>query len=130
LVQAFTERYARELRKEITAIPKETMKALQDYDWPGNVRELENVIERAVILCTGQVLQLAEKLENPTISQPSELKTLEEMEREQILKTLSQTRWRINGTKGAAAILGLHPSTLRARMQKLCIRRPEMTNLV
>jgi formate hydrogenlyase transcriptional activator len=128
MVQVFTERYARELGKEIAAIPKETMKALQDYHWPGNVRELENVIERSVIVCSRPVLELADKLENPTISQPSELKTLEEMEREQILKTLSQTRWRINGTKGAAAILGLHPSTLRARMQKLGIRRPEMTN--
>jgi len=126
LVQAFTERYSRQLRKEITAIPKETMKALQDYDWPGNVRELENVIERAVILCQGPVLQLAEKLENPIISSSFPLRTLEETEREQILKTLSETHWRINGQKGAAAILGLHPSTLRARMQKLGIRRPEI----
>ncbi|MCU0596104.1 MAG: sigma 54-interacting transcriptional regulator [Desulfobacterota bacterium] len=126
LVQVFTERYARELRKEITAISKETMKAFQDYDWPGNVRELENVIERAVILCTDPILQLAEKLENPAVSVSSGLKTLEETEREQILKTLSQTRWLINGSKGAAAILGLHPSTLRARMQKLGIHRPEI----
>jgi PAS domain S-box-containing protein len=128
LVQVFTERYSRELRKEIAAIPKETMKALQDYDWPGNVRELENVIERAVILCQGPVLQLADKLENPTVSPSSDLRTLEEMEREQILKTLLETRWRINGQKGAAAILGLHPSTLRARMHKLGIRRPEVKN--
>jgi len=126
LVQVFTERYARELGKEITAIPKETMKALQDYDWPGNVRELENVIERAVILCQGPVLQLADKLENPTVSLSSGLRTLEEMEREQILKALSETGWRINGKNGAATILGLHPSTLRARMQKLGIRRPEI----
>jgi transcriptional regulator with PAS, ATPase and Fis domain len=129
LVQVFTERYARELGKEITAIPSETMRALQDYDWPGNVRELENVIERSVILCTGSVLQLADKLENPPVSLSSDLRTLEEMEREQILKTLSETRWRINGKKGAAAILGLHPSTLRARMQKLGIRRPEINSL-
>jgi transcriptional regulator with GAF, ATPase, and Fis domain len=125
LVQVFTERYARDHGKDIAAIPKETMKALQDYDWPGNVRELENVIERAVILCQGSVLQLADKLENPTVSPSSDLKTLEEMEREQILKTLSETRWRINGKNGAATILGLHPSTLRARMQKLGIHRPE-----
>jgi PAS domain S-box-containing protein len=126
LVQVFTERYARELGKEIAAIPKETMKALQDYDWPGNVRELENVIERSVILGSGPVLQLADKLESQTVPPPSGLRTLEETEREQILKTLSETGWRINGAKGAAAILGLHPSTLRARMHKLGIRRPEM----
>ena len=125
LVQVFTERYARELGKEIAAIPKETMKALQDYNWPGNVRELENLIERAVILCPGPVLQLADKLENPTASPSAGLRTLEETEREQILKTLMVTAWRVNGKNGAAAILGLHPSTLRARMQKLGIRRPE-----
>jgi formate hydrogenlyase transcriptional activator len=102
------------------------MRALQDYDWPGNVRELENVIERSVILCAGPILHLADKLEKSTVLPSSDLKTLEEMEREQILKTLSETRWRINGNKGAAAILGLHPSTLRARMQKLGIRRPEI----
>jgi formate hydrogenlyase transcriptional activator len=126
LVQVFTERYSRELGKEIAAIPKETMKELQDYNWPGNVRELENVIERAVILCQGPVLELADKLENLAVSPSFPLRTLEEMEREQILKTLSETRWRINGQKGAAAILGLHPSTLRARMQKLGIHRPEI----
>jgi PAS domain S-box-containing protein len=127
LVQVFTERYAREHAKEIAAIPKETMNALKNYDWPGNVRELENVIERAVILCQSPVLQLADKLEDRSVSPASGLKTLEEMERDQILKTLTETRWRINGKNGAATILGLHPSTLRARMQKLGIRRPEIT---
>jgi len=100
------------------------MKALQDYDWPGNIRELENVIERAVIQCSDPVLQLADSLDNSGVSLSNSLRTLEETEREQILKTLSATQWRINGRKGAAAILGLHPSTLRARMHKLEIRRP------
>ena len=63
MVQAFVERYSRKLGKQITSIPKETMKTLQDYPWPGNVRELESIIERAVILCHGPVLQLADKLE-------------------------------------------------------------------
>ena len=63
MVQAFIERYSRKLGKQITSIQKETMKALQDYPWPGNVRELESIIERAVILCPGPVLQLADKLE-------------------------------------------------------------------
>ena len=125
LVQAFVERYARKLGKQITSIPKETMKALQDYPWPGNVRELESVIERAVILCPGPVLQLADKLEISSLPLSSSMRTLEEMERNQILKALSETRWRIEGKDGAAAILGLHPSTLRARMHKLGIVRPE-----
>jgi hypothetical protein len=112
--------------KQITSIPKETMKALQDYPWPGNVRELESVIERAVILCPGPVLQLADKLEISSLPLSSAVRTLEEMERNQILKTLSETRWRIEGKDGAAAILGLNPSTLRARMHKLGIVRPEI----
>ena len=125
LVQAFIERYARKLGKQVTSIHKETMKALQDYPWPGNVRELESVLERAVILCPGPVLQLADKLETSSLPLSSAVRTLEETERNQILKTLSETRWRIEGKDGAAAILGLHPSTLRARMHKLGILRPE-----
>jgi formate hydrogenlyase transcriptional activator len=125
LVQAFIERYSRKLGKQITSIPKETMKALQDYPWPGNVRELESIIERAVILCPGPVLQLADKLEISSAPLSSAVRTLEEMERNQVIRTLSETRWRIEGKEGAAAILGLHPSTLRARMHKLGILRPE-----
>jgi formate hydrogenlyase transcriptional activator len=63
MLQAFIERYSRKLGKQITSIQNETMKALQDYPWPGNVRELDSIIERAVILCPGPVLQLADKLE-------------------------------------------------------------------
>ncbi len=125
MVQAFIERYSRKLGKQITSIQKETMKTLQDYPWPGNVRELESIIERAVILCPGPVLQLADKLEISSPPLSSAVRTLEETERNQILKILSETRWRIEGKDGAAAILGLHPSTLRARMHKLGIVRPE-----
>jgi formate hydrogenlyase transcriptional activator len=123
LVQTFAERYARKLGKQITSIPKETMKALQDYPWPGNVRELENIIERTVILCPGPALHLAEKLEISSPPLSSDMRTLEETERNQILKILSETEWRIEGKDGAAAILGIHPSTLRARMHKLGITR-------
>ena len=122
MVQTFTERYAKKFRKQITSIPKETMKVLQNYPWPGNVRELESVIERAVILCPGSTLQLADKLVSPSLS--SITRTLEETERNQIVKILSETRWRIEGKNGAATILGLHPSTLRARLHKLGIVRP------
>jgi formate hydrogenlyase transcriptional activator len=125
MVQAFIKRYSRKLGKQITSIQKETMKALQDYPWPGNVRELESIIERAVILCPGPVLQLADKLEISSPPLSSTMRTLEETERNQVLKILSDTRWRIEGKNGAAAILGLHPSTLRARMHKLGIVRPE-----
>jgi PAS domain S-box-containing protein len=125
MVQAFIERYSRKMGKQITKISKETMKNLQEYPWPGNVRELESIIERAVILCSGPVLHLADKLEisSPTLSVA--MRTLEDTERSQILKILSETKWRIEGKDGAAAILGIHPSTLRARLHKLGMVRPE-----
>jgi transcriptional regulator with GAF, ATPase, and Fis domain len=125
MVQVFTERYSRKLGKQITTIHKETMRTLQEYPWPGNVRELESIIERAVILCPGPVLHLADKLEVASPVVPSAVETLEETERHQILKILSEKKWHIEGKSGAAAILGLHPSTLRARMHKLGIIRPE-----
>jgi len=78
-----------------------------------------------VILCPGPVLQLADKLATSHPPIASIVRTLEETERNQILKILSETRWHIEGKDGAAAILGLHPSTLRARMHKLGIVRPE-----
>lgn len=127
MVGSFMERFSRKLGKSITSIAKETMKTLQDYPWPGNVRELESIIERAVILSPGSALQLVDKL---TISSPpisSAVRTLEETERNQILKILAETGWRIEGNDGAATILGLHASTLRARMHKLGVARPETT---
>ena len=125
MVQSFIERFSRKLGKKITSATKETMKTLQDYPWPGNVRELESIIERAVILSPGPVLQLVDKLKasSPTIS--SAVRTLEETERNHIMKILTETGWRIEGNDGAAAILGLHASTLRARMHKLGITRPD-----
>ncbi len=124
LAQAFVEQYSRKLGKQITSVPEAIMKKLQEHPWPGNVRELESVIERAVILCPGPVLQLAENLESFSLPPSSATKTLEDMEKEQILKTLAETNWRIEGKNGSAEILGLHPSTLRARMNKFGIKRP------
>ena len=126
MVQAFIVRYSKKAGKQITSIPKETMMVLQDYPWPGNVRELESIIERAVILSPGPVLQLADKFETSSPQISSTVRTLEASERNQIIKILSEARWRIEGNDGAAAILGLHPSTLRARMHKLKIVRPKV----
>ncbi len=123
LANSFVDRFSRKLGKEITSIDPEAMHALQNYSWPGNIRELESVIERAVILCPGPVLKLADQLETQATSS-SGLKTLEEIDRAQILKTLHDVGWRIEGKNGAADILGLNPSTLRARMHKLQIVRP------
>ena len=125
LVESFVNRYARKTGKKITSIPKETMRILQDYEWPGNIRELESIIERAVILCPGPGLQLVDHLDISHPSVSSEGVTMQEMERLHILKVLSETGWRIEGENGAAGILGLHPSTLRARMHKHKIVRPK-----
>jgi PAS domain S-box-containing protein len=125
MAEAFVERYSRKLGKKITKIKDETIKELQDYPWPGNVRELESIIERAVILCPGPILQLADKLEISSPSLKSAMRTLEDTERSQIITILMETKWRIEGKDGAAAILGIHPSTLRARLHKLEIARPE-----
>ncbi|MEJ2690599.1 MAG: sigma 54-interacting transcriptional regulator [Deltaproteobacteria bacterium] len=129
MVEAFVERYARKLGKRITSIPKKTMQALQNYPWPGNVRELESIVERAVILSPGSEFKLADTL-HPPFSSPEPVAggTVKEMERTLIAKTLSDTQWRIEGKHGAAALLGLHPSTLRARMHKLGIKRPATSN--
>lgn len=125
LVIAFVEKYAKKYGKQISSVSKETIKILQDYTWPGNIRELESVIERSVILCHGHILHVAEKPETAPLFSTTNIQTLEEVERMQILNILSHTGWRINGKDGAASILGLHPSTLRARMHKLDIQRPE-----
>ena len=124
MVQAFIDRYSRKMGKHIKTISKDTMATLQDYSWPGNVRELESIIERAVILCPGPVFHLADQLDCSSPAYTTAARTMEETERNQILKILSETRWRIEGKDGAAAILGLNASTLRARMHKLGVLRP------
>jgi len=102
------------------------MTALQRYPWPGNIRELEHVIERVVIVSEGQELEPIDWL-SPVSGKGSgngKTLTLEEMERQHIHDVLEQTNWRVSGDKGAAAILGLKPTTLEARMKKLGISRP------
>lgn len=126
LVRFFVDKYARRIGRQIKSIPKAAMKVLEAYSWPGNVRELEHVIERAVITAEGSVLKLADRLEPLHDAHAAErpLKELAAMEREHIERVLKETSWRIEGPKGAAAILQLHPSTLRFRIKKLGIRRP------
>ncbi len=123
LVDWFTHKFSKKLGKPIRKIPINIMKTLQRYRWPGNVRELENVIERAIINTQGTSLQLLESLpgEKSEGIETETPKTLAENEKKYILQILEKTRWRIEGPKGAALILGLHPSTLRARMRKLGI---------
>jgi formate hydrogenlyase transcriptional activator len=124
LVRYFVMKYGTKLGKRIKTIPETTVGALEASPWPGNVRELENVIERAVIITRGSELELGDWLPKPGVPPTgARIQTLEEMEREQIIKTLELTGWRVSGERGAARLLGLKPTTLEARMKKLGIQR-------
>src|ERR1700732_2231264 len=126
LVVHFEQEATRRMHKTIDTIPSETVDALIQYRWPGNIRELENVIERAVILSPGPVLRLSPRDLKSRITPGQNTdrhQTLEEVERNHILKTLKETRWVLSGSGGAAARLGLNRSTLYFRMKKLGIAR-------
>ncbi len=126
LVRHFVDKYARKSGKKIETVPKDAVKALQGYSWPGNVRELEHVIERAVIITEGPVLQIVDYFQTPRAANAIESspKDMAAMEREHILLVLRETNWIIGGPRGAASILNIHPSTLRFRIKKLGIQRP------
>ena len=125
LVGHFLKKYTVKTGKAVETVSTQAMQTLQSYHWPGNVRELENVIERGIILARGNVLEDPDipKL-RPTHSEPltSPSATLEEVERAHILHVLEETKGVIEGPKGAAMILGLRPSTLRSRLQKLGLK--------
>jgi formate hydrogenlyase transcriptional activator len=126
LVRHFVRTYAQRLHKRIDTIPAAAMEALTHYSWPGNVRELQNVIERAVILSPGPAFRLApDELprSRPAEGPPARVGTLEEVEREHILRVLRETHGVIGGPQGAAARLGLRRTTLLYRMEKLGISR-------
>jgi len=133
LVMFFLDQFAKSLGKPVATVTAETMASLQSYDWPGNVRELQNVIERAVILSGGATLEVGPmKLsasapgatDIPAAAPaPRPLASLEEVERSHVLAALEKTGWVIDGTRGAAAILKIHPNTLRSRLDKLGIKR-------
>jgi PAS domain S-box-containing protein len=128
LVRHFVQKYAASLGKAIDTVPLATLARLQAYSWPGNVRELQHVIERAVIVTRGPSLEFGDWLREPAaeasaVGVKTPVTTLEQMEREHILKTLEITGWRVSGEHGAARLLGLKPTTLEARMKKLGIER-------
>ncbi|MEW5734296.1 MAG: sigma-54-dependent Fis family transcriptional regulator [Thermodesulfobacteriota bacterium] len=126
LVQRLLGKLSKKLGRPIESVSAGTMRTLVAYEWPGNVRELENVLERAVIGSPGPELRLPETLETPSAASalPGRRKTLQEVEREYILETLKETKGQVGGKNGAAALLNLPTSTLRARMKKLGIPKP------
>jgi PAS domain S-box-containing protein len=144
LTSFFVERFARQLGKQGIAIAQETIDALTQYDWPGNIRELQNVIERAVVLSQGPILRLGRDLLPFSNDDPEPANevgdgissdkpksegdlnahlSLQQVEKRHILEVLARTEGVIEGSRGAAKLLGLHPNTLRSRMKRLGIGR-------
>jgi formate hydrogenlyase transcriptional activator len=141
LVMFFIQRHAKRIGRTVEGVSRESMDRLARYGWPGNVRELENVIERALVLSRGGVLDvgrdflpsLPAEVPAPPVSQvlpmpaapviPAGTGTLEDIERAHIAATLERTGWVIEGPRGAARILDMHPNTLRSRMKKLGLER-------
>jgi formate hydrogenlyase transcriptional activator len=131
LVQACLQRLSQQLRRPIEGVSPESLRQLVAYDWPGNVRELHNVLERAAIVSRGPLLDVCGLIAPPgpraaalrERGAPSREhgETLRECERQHILGALARSSWKIAGSRGAAEALGLHPNTLRSRMQRLGI---------
>jgi formate hydrogenlyase transcriptional activator len=130
LVDTFVREFSGKMGKRIRNIPKRTMEELQRYQWPGNIRELRNVIERGVIVSSGDTLRLTlPQGINDACSKA--ITTLAEAEQEHILGILKNTGWRIKGPHGAAAALGIKPSNLYAKMKRLGIpTRREKDNML
>ncbi len=142
---AFVERRQADLGRHIEQIPRDVMDALVAYDWPGNVRELENVLERALILSPGKALRLDDPLRAagraaspaaaaPAVGSspgagPASDHSFDAMAREHVRAVLERCGWRINGPGGAAEVLAVHPNTLRSRMKRLGLARPQASSI-
>jgi len=137
LAAAFAQRFAGKMGRTIAPLTADSAHRLHSYSWPGNVRELQNVIERAVITATNDRLNLDRALPEATatpaasdrISEPRPgiirtAKELEDLERANIICALDAAKWKVSGEKGAAALLGMNPSTLSSRMKALKIQKP------
>ena len=138
LAEAFAKHFAKEHGRPFIHFTEDQVRRLQHYDWPGNVRELQNVIERAVITAHGDRLNIESALPNTTPAAPHEpagetsngdkpvwtAQELQEQERDNMVRALEATKWKVAGDAGAARLLGMKPSTLTSRMKALGISRP------
>jgi formate hydrogenlyase transcriptional activator len=139
LVAFFLARYAKRFGKAVTGVSDTAMRHLTSYAWPGNVRELQNVIERAVVLARGPVLEIdaMPQTAGPPGSPRSDAspldpgeglaEVLERVERAHVLAALERSRGVVEGPRGAATLLKMHPNTLRSRLEKLGIKRHEIS---
>jgi transcriptional regulator with GAF, ATPase, and Fis domain len=127
LVEHFVDKFNKAYNKNIKYISDEAMSKLIDYEWPGNIRELENLIERASILSTNDTLIIpgfgSSNKKIKSINNTKDL-SLDAVQRNHILHVLKQCDWKISGANSASELLGLKPSTLRDKMQKLGVKKP------
>jgi transcriptional regulator with GAF, ATPase, and Fis domain len=128
LVEYLVDRFAKKAGKRIRSISKDTLNLFQNYDWPGNIRELQNVIERAVILCDGEIFcvdpsWLVSASPNPTTPTIPLVADLAEREKAMIENALREAEGLISGPSGAAAKLGIPRQTLEFKIRKLGINR-------
>jgi formate hydrogenlyase transcriptional activator len=124
LARFFVDEYAKRMGKEIERIPDETVEALVEYDWPGNVRELQNFIERAVILSPCSTLRAPVSVLKKSIQISGAAGgTLDDAQRDHIVKALNESNWVVGGRRGAAVRLGLKRTTLLHKMQRLGVSR-------
>jgi formate hydrogenlyase transcriptional activator len=124
LCKHFANIYSKKMNKVLEGISKDVIEDLKHYKWPGNIRELQNIIERAVILMKdGMLKPVVPEISNVRTENSSKITKLEDVEKSHILKILNETKGVISGPNGAAKILGLNPSTLRSKMEKLGIAK-------
>ena len=124
LVEYFIDRYARNAGKNIRSINKKTLQLLQSYPWPGNIRELQNVIERSVILCEGDIFSIDESwlsVQQPLVAKNELPQQLLTHEKDMIEAALKESHGRVYGPAGAAARLGIPRSTLESKIRSLKI---------
>lgn len=129
LASHFIHRYSKKAGNKIDTLSKHALQLLNEYDWPGNIRELEHLIERSVLLATGDTIRdiylpnQKNKVIAHTQNEKFKVQSIFENEKEYILKILKHVNGRIAGEGGAADLLGIPPSTLNSKMKKLGIRR-------
>jgi formate hydrogenlyase transcriptional activator len=126
LVRHFLHHFGRRMNKAVTHVSPATLKLLADYHWPGNVRELENIVERAMIVSAGDTLEVDPSWLRPPARTMAEPSSLAGLERQAIVEALTRCRGKIYGPTGAAAALGLRPTTLYGKMRKLGIHKSQI----
>jgi formate hydrogenlyase transcriptional activator len=127
LASHFVQRVSRQFGRHVERISERMLRELVAYDWPGNIRELENFLARAIVLCPGDTLDMPLLGAEASAPAVNHSRSLAANERKHIESVLASTGWVLEGAKGAAAILKMNPSTLRSRMRRLGIRRPQIS---